>query len=186
MTARSDPERTGVDADVDLELQGDVDRTPTELLADLRRLLREGRTRMDALADSLELSAVDTERLVETAERRGDVTRAGYTGTDLYTIRLTQQGADKLAPMSGQEARLADRDLAKRDVAVLRVVAETGRCTATTIRQHLEGDRSPMELIPIVTHLVREGYLEESGWFRRYVEVTDEGEAVLESLETES
>lgn len=183
MTANTDRTAREVDATVDVDLQGDVDRSPAELLGDLRRLIREGRARMDALADSLELSAVDTERLVAVAERRGDVTRVGYTGADLYTIRLTEQGADKLPPLTDRQARLADHDLAERDVEVLRAVQETGRCTATTLRETLEASYSPMELIPIVTHLVRTGYLDESGWFRRYVELTDEGEAVLETLE---
>ncbi|AFZ72117.1 hypothetical protein [Natronobacterium gregoryi] len=184
MTASSD--QIDDEREIDVELEGDTERSPEQLLADLLRLVREGRTRMDALADSLELSAVDTERLVAAAETQGDVMRAGYTGGDLYTIHLTEQGATKLPSRSIREVRLARHDLAERDLEVLRAVDAVGRCTATTVREHLDNALSPMELIPIVTHLVREDYLEESGWFRRYVELTPAGESVLEAIENES
>lgn len=176
---------TDADLDSDPDLEAATDRTTADLLADLRRLLREGRTRTDELADSLELSAVDTERLVRAAERLGDVTRAGYTGSDLYTIRLTDDGAAKLPEPTDREARLAEYNLADRDVDVLRAVDAAGRCTASTVRERLDEPRSPMELIPILTHLVREGYLEESGLLRRYVEVSADGRSVLEALEGE-
>lgn len=176
---------TDADLDSDPDLEAATDRTTADLLADLRRLLREGRTRTDELADSLELSAVDTERLVRAAERLGDVTRAGYTGSDLYTIRLTDDGAAKLPGPTDREARLAEYNLADRDVDVLRAVDAAGRCTASTVRERLDEPRSPMELIPILTHLVREGYLEESGLLRRYVEVSTDGRSVLEALEGE-
>lgn len=181
----ADTDSSKDESPVPVELGLDADRPAAELLADLRRLLREGRTRMDAIADSLELSAVDTERLVSAAEQHGDVTREGYRGRDLYTIQLTEQGAEKLPPLSDREAHLARYSLTRRDADVLRAVDDLGRCSAAAIRDRLDDNCSPMALIPIVTHLVRQGYLDESGLLRRYVEVTDSGLAVLESIERE-
>lgn len=173
----------GVD-EVDLDL--DDERSTETLLASLRRLVNEGRSRMDELADGLGLSAVDTERLVRVAEKRGDVRRAGYTGRSLYTVRLTEQGKKSLSALSGREAALAEHRLNGLDYAVLSVVAEEGRCTASTVRSRLDEPPSPTGLIPVLTHLVREGYLDESGLLRRYVTVTDAGEGVLSTLDAET
>lgn len=174
---------SGVDADEDdIELDINDERSTEELLSALGRLLREGRTRMDELADSLGLSAVDTERIVRAAERRGDVTRQSYTASGLYTILLTEQGITRLPPLSEREAQLARQDLTERDVTVLRFVESEGRCNAGRIHEGMGDPVEPIELIPVLTHLVRVGYLAESGLLRRYVELTDTGRQALAAV----
>jgi hypothetical protein len=170
------------DEEMAVELDIEDERSTPELLAAIRGLIREGRTRTDELADSLGLSAVDTERIVRAAEKHGDVTRRSYTGSGLYTILLADQGVEKLPPLSDREARLARHDLTERDLEVLRFVAEEGRCNAGTILDGLTDPPEPMELIPVLTHLVREGYLYESGILRRYVEVSAAGTEALEAV----
>jgi len=164
-----------------IDLDTETERSTDELLSDLRRLLREGRNRMDELADSLGLSAVDTERLIRAAEQAGDVTRDGYTGLGLYTVRLTDQGAGKLPELSEREEELARHTLAERDLRVLVAVGEK-RCSMAEVRERMDEPLPPVELVPVVTHLVREGYLDESGLLRRYVELTPEGREVVSEL----
>jgi len=181
MTDAADVRHVTDDYD-DIDLDGDTGRTTSELLEALLGLLREGRTRLDELADGVGLSGVDTERLVRAAELQGDVARDGYTGERLYTVRITDQGLAKLPPLTEREATLAEYDLAERDVDVLVAVAAAGPCTASTIRERMTDPLDPVALIPVMTHLVREGYLDESGLLRRYVAITPVGQEALDDI----
>jgi len=172
--------------EMELDLDVETGRSTDELLSDLRQLIHEGRNQMDELADSLGLSAVDTERLVRAAEMRGDVTRDGYSGLWMYTVRLTEQGADRLPEMTERDKRLAEYGLAERDLKVLAAIKNLdSECTMIEIREEMNQPPRPVELIPVITHLVREGYLEESGLLRRRVELTRQGEVTLWEVEEE-
>ncbi|NGM70659.1 hypothetical protein G6M89_16880 [Natronolimnobius sp. AArcel1] len=156
------------------------DETVESKYEELLTFLQSGRTRTDELADGLGLSGVETEYLIQEAEKHGDLTRAGYTGSKLYTIRITAQGESKLPDISEQDAALAEYNLTTLDYEVLEIVADIGPCTVQPILETLSVDIAPIKLIPVINHLVREGYCESSGLWRRRVEITDTGAAVLE------
>ncbi|WP_306061814.1 helix-turn-helix domain-containing protein [Natronococcus wangiae] len=165
------------------QLEGD--ETVETKYEELLTFVHTGRNRTDELADGLGLSGVETEYLIREAEKNGDLTRDGYTGTKLYTIRITDQGAAKLPAISETDARLAEYNLTELDYEVLRIVADAGPCTIQPVLEELSTDLAPIKLIPVINHLVREDYCESSGLWRRYVEVTSEGRDVLEAVERE-
>jgi predicted transcriptional regulator len=164
---------------IDVELE---ERTPVEAIDELLALVREGRTYMDEIADSLGVTAVKAEELVRVAERAGLLVRRGYSGMNLYEVELTRQGDERLPELSEREATLAEHDLNELDYQVLRTVDDLGKSSSKSILTHLERDLAPMKLIPIVNHLVQVGYLSESGLWRRYVAITTAGEETLEAL----
>lgn len=173
----SDARSVDVAANVDLENQS-VDEAIDELLS----LVREGRTHLDELTDSLGITAVKAEELVRAAEQTGLVVRPGYSGMNLYTVELTTAGESRLPELSPREQALAEHDMNDRDYRVLQIVADRGKSSTKEILSALDENLAPMKLIPVVNHLVQEGYLAESGLWRRYVTVTDTGQQALGAL----
>lgn len=165
------------------ELEGG--ETVEEKYEELLTFVHTGRNRTDELADGLGLSGVEAEYLIREAEKTGDITRDGYTGKKLYTILITSQGESKLPEISETDARLAEYNLTELDYEVLRIVVDVGPCTIQPVLEEFSIDLAPIKLIPVINHLVREEYCESSGLWRRYVEATDEGRSVVETVERE-
>lgn len=165
------------------QLEGD--ETVEGKYEELLTFVQSGRNRTDELADGLGLSGVETEYLIREAEKDGDLIRDGYTGKKLYTIRITDRGEAKLPEISEIDAELAAYNLTELDYEVLAIVADVGPCTIQPILEELSVDLAPIKLIPVINHLVRVGYCESSGLWRRYVAVTDEGRSVVETVENE-
>jgi hypothetical protein len=159
--------------------------TLEEKYEELLTFVQSGRNQMDELADGLGLSGVETEYLVREAEKTGDVTREGYTGKKLYTIWITDQGEEKLPEISETGATLAEYNLTELDYEVLKIITDVGPCTIQPVLEELSTDLAPIKLIPVLNHLVREGYCESSGLWRRYVETTIEGRDLVETLDRE-
>lgn len=175
------PDLTAIDGKCELEEGETLEEKYEELLT----FVQSGRNRTDELADGMGLSGVEAEYLIQEAEKAGDLTRDGYTGKKLYTIRITEQGEEKLPEISETAARLAEYNLTELDYEVLEIIADVGPCTIQPVLEELSADLPPIKLIPVLNHLVREEYCESSGLWRRYVEITAEGRSVIETIERE-
>lgn len=175
------PDLAAIDGKFELEEEETLEEKYEELLT----FVQSGRNRTDELADGLGLSGVEAEYLIQEAEKAGDVTRDGYTGKKLYTIRITDQGEEKLPEISEVDAQLAEYNLTQLDYEVLEIIADVGPCTIQPVLENLSADLPPIKLIPVLNHLVREEYCESSGLWRRYVEITPEGQSVLKTIEQE-
>lgn len=172
------PDLSAVSTKLELEEGETAEGKYVELLD----LARHGRYRLDELADGLGISGVEVEHIVGAAEREGDLFRDGYSGMALYSIRLTEQGREKILDLSDREADLAEYGLTRRDWETLKILAVHDSCSAQDILEHYPGEIAPMKLIPVVNYLVRRGYCDESGLWRRIVQITDEGRSVVEEL----
>jgi DNA-binding MarR family transcriptional regulator len=175
------PDLEGIRDRFELEEEETVEGKYEELL----KFVQSGRNRTDELADGLGLSGVETEYLIREGEKNGDVVRDGYTGKKLYTIRITSQGESKLPEISETDAKLAEYNLTELDYKVLKIIADVGPCTIQPILKEFSIDIPPIKVIPVLNHLVRENYCESSGLWRRYVEITDRGQSVIEIVERE-
>ena len=145
-------------------------------------LLRYGRNRLDELADGLGINGVEAEQFVRAAEQHGDVVREGYMGMALYTIHLTDQGGEKVSDLTATQQVLSEYDMTERDWAVLEIIESHGPCTAQTLLEEYPKEIAPMKLIPSVNHLVRVGYCDESGLWRRGLSLTDDGADVIAAV----
>lgn len=143
------------------------------------RLIDCGRDRMDYIIDAI---AVDTASLstdIEYLEREGYINRKGATLSDFYSFVLLDRGAATVPPKRQAEQRLAGDNLTPDDLNVLRFLQ--GRAPAVIEAIAAATGLPETDLLSSLNyHVDRTGYLAESGFFRRKVALSPQGELVLQ------
>jgi solute:Na+ symporter, SSS family len=140
-------------------------------------LLRRGRTTLDALIDGLEMDGERVYCLLHELVDAGLIGKAGETGRAQLTFRLTAAGAAVLPPLESEEAALIDaHGITPADYGILKALGENPRLKAGDAA--LQGlDRHGLG--QAVSHLIRCGYLETRGLFRRRVKPSHRGRRLL-------
>ncbi len=150
-------------------------------LADRHRrvlaLVREGRATLDALADSLEIDGEQAFRAITELVDAGLLRRLGEAGADRLVFILTDAGSAALPVLTAEEAAILGKGITLADYRVLAAFGKDRTAGTSTLSPPagMEGQ----ELRKHVVHLIRQGYLEEYGLFRRRVKLSPRGSALI-------
>lgn len=138
----------------------------------------------DIMSELFDLTGWNGERINACIERMDEnryIERASLHGAGFWSFSMTAMGQDALPPLEGQAAELAKIGLCPRDLEVLQICKNAGKARATEIIANTKADtHTQVNYAGSVVKLIRRGYLKESGFLKRIIEINSSGEQMLE------
>lgn len=149
---------------------------------DLRILkyIQDGHDIMSELFDLTSWPGEKVNHVIEKLDENRFIERAGLTGAKFWSFSLTEKGTKQLTQLNEQEKSLRQRGLCAYDIETLRVVYAKGKSIATVlIASTVSGKDAQLQMAGSVVKLIRRGYLKESGFLKRIIEITPKGKSML-------
>lgn len=142
--------------------------------------IREGHDVMSELFDMTNWPGEKLGRVVEKLDENRYIERLALQGLNFWSFRLTEKGDAVLPPLSAENAALRKFGLCKRDIDILSIVNTKGKSRATQLIADMTSDRmEQIDFAGSVVKLLRFGYLKESGFLKRIIEINPKGEEML-------
>ncbi|USG66906.1 sodium:solute symporter family protein [Brevibacillus ruminantium] len=139
------------------------------------QLMYAGYNTMAEITDMLGEDSTVSNRLVESLDQKRLIFRESYTGPGFYTFRLAEE-ATRLMDESVSVIHADKGMVSREDLVILQKVGEGSSQLNAHIRQH---ELDSLKVSVIVAKLIRQGYLEESGLWRRKMAITTDGRQIL-------
>lgn len=157
----------------------------TVILDEDRRILRYIQEGHDVMCELFDMTAWPGEKLGKVVEKLDEnrfIERLALQGLDFWSFKLTPKGAAVLPTPSAEDKALEEYGLCKRDIDMLNIVKKAGKSRATQLIANISGLREEqVDYAGSVVKLLRKGYLKESGFLKRLIEINEQGEKMLQS-----
>lgn len=142
--------------------------------------IREGHDVMSELFDMTGWPGEKIGKVVERLDENRYIERLALQGLDFWSFRITEKGDAALPPLSPEDAALGEFGLCKRDIDMLKTVKQKGKSRATQlIVDTVQNKADQVDFAGSVVKLLRRGYLSESGFLKRIIEINPKGEEML-------
>lgn len=143
-------------------------------------LIREGHNVMSELFDMTNWPGERINKSVEKLDENRYIEREGLHGLGFWSFKLTAKGEECLPKLSAADEKLCKLGLVNRDIDFLNIVKKNGKGRATDIIINATRDFSMQrEYAGSVVKLVRMDYLIETGFLKRYIEISPKGEKAV-------
>lgn len=155
-------------------------RYPVELEKldlDVLNMIRNGHQYMADITDGLKVDSMITAASIEKLDQGGYIERQGLRGSKFYTFSITKKAEEVLPKVSGKEAEMIKDYLTPLYVSFLDMALHNPDKIGTFAK---ENDMASLQMSSMISHLNRRGYVKEKGMFRRKIEITGTGKAMLE------
>ena len=139
-------------------------------------MLRIGHCYMSDLTDALGVDSKTSGAAIEKLDQGGYLVRAGLIGSKFYTFDITRKGMSALPALTGIEAQMAEDYLCPLYLQLLQVVQSNPGQLGQFVQEY---SIKSMRMSSICSHLTRQGYVVERGLFRRRLQLTSKGSAIL-------
>ncbi len=144
------------------------------------RYIQEGHNIMCELFDLTGWPGEKIGRVVEKLDENRYIERYALQGLDFWSFKLTPKGAATLPPLSTDDQALYQFGLCTRDIRMLEIVKKVGKTRATQlIADATSNPEERVDMAGSVVKLLRLGYLKESGFLKRIIEISPNGEKML-------
>lgn len=154
------------------------------LTEDDKRILGYIQEGHDVMSELFDLTGWNGERInlcIERLDENRYIERDGLRGANFWSFTITDKGAQALPSLDPEAGKLAKLGLCPRDLEVLRICKQAGKARATTIISNTKADvNTQIDYAGSVVKLVRRGYLNESGFLKRIIEISPTGEQLLQ------
>lgn len=154
------------------------------LTDDDKRILHYIQQGHDIMAELFDLSGWKGERINECIEKLDEnryIERDALHGAGFWSFRITAKGTAALPPLAPEDARMSELGLCKRDLDMLHICRKAGKGRATEIIAGTKAEESmQINYAGSVVKLIRRGYMKESGFLKRIIELSPEGETLIE------
>lgn len=142
--------------------------------------IREGHDVMSELFDMTGWPGEKLGKVVEKLDENRYIERLALQGLNFWSFQLTGKGDEALAPMAPEDIALRQYGLCKRDIEMLKAVKQKGKSRATQlVAETVESKEDQIDYAGSVVKLLRRGYLSESGFLKRIIEINPKGEEML-------
>lgn len=95
---------------------------------------------------------------------------------------LTAIGESLLPALDSKEKALSEYEMYNIDQQILKEAEKRGRIRAVEVVKILSSQLPPLEVGVSIVKLIRLGYLNESGFIRRFIEMTPKGSEILKKI----
>lgn len=150
-----------------------------ELSEKEERILRSiliGANRLADFIDSLQSDGQIVNEIVEKLETEGFIARLAPRGADFYHFGVTSKGIISLA-LSSEENEMYKKKIDSRCIKVLNCVKNRPGMVSEEVSEALS--IHSLELVPVLSALVSNNYLKDTGLLRRKFLISDPGLKVL-------
>lgn len=135
------------------------------------KAIRVGHTTMAELTDLQGADSGATVKVVEKLDRGGYIIRKKTWGLGFYTFELSDKGVQAVT-LSEEEKALAKVHLTPAYLEILKTLVDNPSQTAACFKKLGFGG---MQIAAVSYRLSEEGYIKETGLFRRRLVITDKG-----------
>ncbi|SMC60415.1 hypothetical protein [Papillibacter cinnamivorans] len=147
------------------------------------RYIQEGHDVMSELFDMTGWPGEKLGKVVEKLDESRYIERLALQGLGFWSFRMTDKGNAALPPLSPEDEALREFGLCKRDIDMLKVVKQKGKSRATQlIVDTIQNKADQVDFAGSVVKLLRRGYLSESGFLKRIIEMNPKGEDMLSKV----
>lgn len=133
-------------------------------------LLRVGHKYMADITDSLGVDSQESNDIIERLDLGGYLQRAGLTGSKFYEFEITSKGINALPELQDEEQKLINNNLNTEYIGFLQAAKVSDEEVVKYVKSK---EWNSLKLSSITSHLTREGFIVEKGWFRRKIELTE-------------
>lgn len=163
--------------DKNWQLEGAPDASAMSVSNEEREVLSliyAGYNTMAEITDILGKDSTESNQLIESLDQKRLIRREAYVGPGFYTFRIGAEGArlvESVPVIQGARGMMN-----KEDLVILQKVGQGSESLYDYIRQH---GLDSLKVSVIVAKLIRQGYVSESGLWRRKMGITADGRQML-------
>lgn len=136
-----------------------------------------GANRLSDFIDATQLDGQLANAYVETLEQEGYISREGSYGAKFYTFMLTDLGLKKLYETMPDQKEILEQGMDNWGIQVLQIASMQDKLVSEEFARSL--GVAPLDIVPVLTGLYQQGYLADSGIFRRRLHITPKGREFL-------
>ncbi|OPY85914.1 MAG: hypothetical protein A4E71_01844 [Smithella sp. PtaU1.Bin162] len=158
-----------------------------ELTADDKIILLNIRKGFDIMSDLVDLTGWPGERvnhIIEKLDQQRFIERESLISVGFWKFNLTSKGESQLPPLDAREKELSKHEMHSFDIPILKETERRGKTRAVDVVAKLSEQQQlqKLEIAASVIKLIRLGYLEESGFLRRFIKITPKGTDILTKI----
>ncbi|MFZ5634896.1 MAG: sodium:solute symporter family transporter [Bacillota bacterium] len=146
-------------------------------------LIRYGYRYMSEITDALKTDSRVSNQSVEKLDRGGYIKRQGKWGSAFYTFAITPLGESVLPQLEESQREMVKDGIMPDHLDVLKAA---GQEPEKITRLTEEKGWSSLELASVVSHLINQGYLKETGIWRRILLLTEKGRQVMQKYPSQA
>jgi SSS family solute:Na+ symporter len=167
--------------DWEVEPKGDIaDSKVTDMEKEILDLIRKGYDTMGEITDYLGVDSSESNRAIESLDQKRFISRYSNKGSDFYKFKITEAGANKLPKLNEGEEKLAEQYLTVREIELLKTI-EKGE---EEIKKFVDDNNlSSLKFSVMVSKLIKNDYLSESGLLKRKIALTSQGEEAIKKAD---
>mgnify|MGYP000894741991 CR=1 FL=1 len=140
-------------------------------------MIRNGHQYLADISDGLKVDSKVSTASIEKLDQGGYIERAGLIGSKFFTFNITDKAKEVLPVPNENEARMIEDYLNPRYVRFLEMALNTPDKVGIFAK---ENNLASLQMSSMISHLVRRGYINEKGMFKRKVKITDKGKLMVE------
>lgn len=156
-----------------------------ELEIKILSLIREGSNTMAEIIDTVNIESERINKIVEKLDLDRYIEREGLIMEKFWQFALTPKGEEALPALpESEEKMLAEHGVIQKDIDMLRKVERSGKIGSIALiagEGRVELDVQ-LDLNKSIVKLLKYGYLNQSGFLRRKVELSEKGRALLSAF----
>jgi SSS family solute:Na+ symporter len=135
---------------------------------------------MGEITDYLGVDSSESNRAIESLDQKRFISRYSNKGSDFYKFKITEAGANKLPKLNEGESKLAEQYLTVREIELLKTI-EKGE---EEIKKFVDDNNlSSLKFSVMVSKLIKNDYLSESGLLKRKIALTSQGEEAIKKAD---
>ncbi|MGY3717903.1 sodium:solute symporter family protein [Sutcliffiella cohnii] len=155
---------------------GKIDTNVSKQEKEILTFIHLGYKTMAEITDLLGVDSSVSNKLIESLDKKQLIRREKYSGPGFYTFQLSEPSL-KLITLNQQDSLLAKDQLSVEDLNFL-YYANNGQEALNSFL--VEKDYDSIKASVILSKLIRQSYLKESGLLRRTVTISDMGKGLLD------
>jgi SSS family solute:Na+ symporter len=140
-------------------------------------MIRIGHQYLADISDGLKVDAKLSNLSIEKLDQGGYIERAGLVGSKSFTYNLTEKAIDVLPQLSEIDSKMIEDYLVPKYYKFMEMAENSPEKIAKFAKEY---NMASLQMSSMVSHLNRRGYIKETGIFKRQVEITEKGKAMIQ------
>jgi SSS family solute:Na+ symporter len=140
-------------------------------------MIRNGHQYLADISDGLSVDAKFSNLSIEKLDQGGYIERAGLKGSKFFTFNITEKANDVLPKLNDIESQLLEDYLNPKYLKFIDMAKNNPEKIGLFAKEFKLGS---LQMSSMISHLTRRGYIKEKGLFKRQVEITDNGNSILQ------
>jgi SSS family solute:Na+ symporter len=167
------------------QLAEDAQKTGTVSLTDdekeTLKLIRNGYTTMSELVDVTGKAGEKMNFIIEKLDAQRFIYRDALRGAGFWSFEISKKGESVLPAPNEDDQRLLPIGLTALDIETLKLVKKHGKSRSSNlVYENFKDPDEARSIAASIVKLLRREYLDQSGFLKRYIQLNNKGEKLLQ------